>query len=639
MPVVRLERYGANRILANVPWLGGEGKDLAKSVAGCAPLWDKSGEKDKWIGWTYPLDLEVCRNLRVVFGDMLRIGPELEAWAKAEVATESAQHALRASYEHDLPGIEETAPRLAQAFRARPYQPVAVQFALDGKRVIIADEPGLGKTLETLGTLALAGCRRVLVVAKKTAISAVWEREIRRWLPDAEPFAGVPDRGDHKLAREAIIESFDTFCDLAPDKLAILIVNPEMMRIKFTPGSEGSKRVEIPEFPALFNRDWDAIVFDESHRIVIGKNVQSKSITQTRLGSIRLPLNGGGYKIALSGTPFRGKEVNIWGTLNWLWPDTHTSYWKFAERYFSVADNDYGGKDIINEGRIRPDAREAFDRMLARYMIRRTKFEVARDLPPKMYGGALLNPADPKSPVGVWLPLTPSQRMLYEQISDDATVELEHGTLMINGVLAELTRQKQVATASGDFDEDYRYRPQLPSNKLDWILDFLEETWGAQGKIIIASQFTQVVELFHGQCTKAGYKCHMITGKTSQAKRGEVVLDFSNLASEYRCCFINTLAGGESITLDAADYVVVIDETHIPDDQIQLEDRAHRVSREAGRPPVTVYYLRSLGTVDEEIPVITGAREGAITERLDGSRGIEILAKSARLVASGRMLE
>jgi SNF2 family DNA or RNA helicase len=145
-----------------------------------------------------------------------------------------------------------------------------------------------------------------------------------------------------------------------------------------------------------------------------------------------------------------------------------------------------------------------------------------------------------------------------------------------------------------------------------------------------------VVNLFHREVEAAGYPSWRITGETSLRARNDIVADFTDPAAERRCCFINTFAGGESITLDAADVVIVIDETHIPDDQIQVEDRAHRVSREAGRPPVTVYYLRSLGTVDEEIPVLTGTREGAISQRLDGSRGIEVLAKSARLVASSR---
>ena len=639
MPVVRLERHGENRILAKIPWLGGSGRDMAKMVAGCYPLWDKTGERDKFIGWTYPLDLEVCRNLRTVFGEMIRIGPELEAWARAERGQETAQLALRASYAHDLPGIEGVAPLLAQAFRARPFQPVAVQFALDGQRVLIGDEPGLGKTLETLGALALKGSKRVLVICKKTAITTVWEREINRWLAGrAEAFAGVPERGDNRAARLAIIDSFEIFTELAPDVMSVLIINTEMCRVKFgheedEDGEETGKRWEAPEYPGLFSSDWDAIVVDESHKSLIGKNTSSKTITQTRLGAVRLPLADDGLKLALSGTPFRGHEMNIWGTLNWLHPKVFTSYWTFAKTYFNVQDNKYGGFDILDDGTVRPEMKEAFDRMLARYLIRRTKAEVAPDLPQKMYGGSLLHPRDPKSPVGVWLYMSLAQEQLYKQLSDDALVELENGTLLVNGVLAELTRQKQIADAAGDLDDEGKYHPRLPSNKLDWILDFLEEQWGNEGKVIIASQFTQVINLFHREAIKAGYPSWCLTGQTSQRERNAIVADFSDPSSALRCCFINTLAGGESITLDAADVVILIDETHIPDDQIQVEDRAHRVSREAGRPPVTVYYLRSLKTVDEEIPVITGAREGAISERLDGSRGIEILAKTARLVA------
>ena len=89
MSTVRIERVG-NRVYADIPYhFGGNGMGpvLAKRVSGVTPKFDRGagpGGKDKFVGWTYPLDLSVCRELRPVFGDALEIGDELRDWAAAE---------------------------------------------------------------------------------------------------------------------------------------------------------------------------------------------------------------------------------------------------------------------------------------------------------------------------------------------------------------------------------------------------------------------------------------------------------------------------------------------------------------------------------------------------------------------------
>ena len=82
---------------------------------------------------------------------------------------------------------------------------------------------------------------------------------------------------------------------------------------------------------------------------------------------------------------------------------------------------------------------------------------------------------------------------------------------------------------------------------------------------------------------------------------------------------LNTKSGGVSLTLDAADDVIVCDQTWIPDDQEQVEDRAHRISRHHN---VTVWNLATLGTIDEDIAVLNQRRGEAISSILDQQRGI-----------------
>jgi SNF2 family DNA or RNA helicase len=645
MPVVvKIDRYGDKRILALVPWFNGEGPKMAKRIDGVSALWDKTGPTDKFIGWSYPLDLEICRQLRTVFGDRLLIGPELREWAEAEREREAGLTEMRSAHSTELPELPELAPRLAEAFVKRPYQPVAVAYGLQSRNFINADEPGLGKTLETLGTLALAGVHRVLVFCRLTAMRPVWERETARWLGDS---ARTYVATGSKARREEVCDKFNAGYAAEPGLVHVLICNTEMARVK-TDWVEDN-RYETPAYPGLFAEPWDAIVIDESHNVLIGKShlsvavsrsgMKAAKITQGRLGMFRLPLAEGGFKIALSGTPFRGKTINLWGTLNWLDPGRFTSYWRYARQFYEVDDEgSYTGSSVVTSEEVRPDALVAYNRTLAPYVLRRTKAEVAKDLAPKEYMGTPLNPRDESSPRGIWLELTEQQDRVYREMEQDARAQVDEGILVANGSLAELTRLKQLATCYGKMDSNGEFRMTGPSNKLNWIIDFAEtHASGSEGKLIIASQFTQVINLFANELFQSGHMSYVITGEVPQSRRNRIVEKFADYDDDVRICMINTRAGGESITLDAADTVILVDETHIPDEQLQVEDRAHRVSRTADRLPVMIYYLRSLGTVEQDIAETGDAREGRCLEVLDGSRGIAVLsrARSRSGVASG----
>jgi SNF2 family DNA or RNA helicase len=89
---------------------------------------------------------------------------------------------------------------------------------------------------------------------------------------------------------------------------------------------------------------------------------------------------------------------------------------------------------------------------------------------------------------------------------------------------------------------------------------------------------------------------------------------------EVQVFMLNKQAGGVALTLDAADYVVLVDEDTIPDVDEQVEDRAHRTSRIHN---VTVYRLRCMGTQDEEVAWIAAARLDVQQYLLDGARGVK----------------
>jgi SNF2 family DNA or RNA helicase len=614
------------RILGTFPkWTR---REVAHQVSGARAKWDKSGPEDVFLGWTYPLTMDTCYTMRRVFGRDLKVGPQLADWARVEIKKAESLDLFRDGDINQaaakLLRVGEEAPELYMAMAARPYQLAGAAFMTEGKKVILGDEPGLGKTLQTLAALIETGAQRILVSCPKTATRAVWERETERWAPAIAPFVaqGSPDE------RAGEMNNFATFVQSGVPSM--LIVNHEMLRcrkIEVCPKwgaqveacTEQNDRLhhhhyeKDPDWPWLFEQEWDAIVVDESHKgLATTKNVQSKGISQLRFGlvQIRRRLVEGGLALALSGTPFRSKLDRAWGTLNWERPDVFGSYWNFAKTYFGVDDS--GRNMIVGKEPLDP---EAFDQMLRPHYLVRTKKDVLPDLPPIIYAGTPPED-DPKGECYVRLDMDEKQARAYKKMAKEAEAEVEGGTLLANGVLAELTRLRQFANAYAELGSRYRsvttgqrrmmqeITPTLPSNKIEWIIQFLQEREFTGGKYVIASSFTSIVKLIARQVANEWGEESVLTltGETGDKARLDLVERFQNPDSPVRVVVLNRDAGGEAITLDAADDMIVVDQPWLSDQDEQLTARIHRVSR---IHQVTVHRLVSVGTVDEWMANLT----------------------------------
>jgi SNF2 family DNA or RNA helicase len=142
----------------------------------------------------------------------------------------------------------------------------------------------------------------------------------------------------------------------------------------------------------------------------------------------------------------------------------------------------------------------------------------------------------------------------------------------------------------------------MPSNKIEWIVDFMREREDTDAKVVIASNFTEVIELTADVLRKEGWEVLTLTGATSDKNRRLLQSRFQNTDDGLRVVILNTKAGGESITLDAADEMIVMDDPWKSDTSKQLHDRIHRVSR---IHQVTVYWLLSTGTIEEWMASLT----------------------------------
>lgn len=617
------------------------------------PLKEAGGLKVSNGGGTLPLNLTNCRVLRELYGDDLDISEGLNNWALDEIERLGAIENF-ASASSDAVLAENVAGELPALHRmVHAYQRAGIAFLTHTQRALLADQPGLGKTLQTIGAMSNAGLTGdILIAAPSAAVATTWPDELAMWAPNDECVTVMgtgPKR--HKI--------LDALGDSPTDHRRWVVVNLEMLRSEWVKPRRVHRAHKVTgkmgwfeekgwwdhKYPELHQREWAAFVIDESHRCLICHSATPQSQTQVRAGAGMIPMVENGLKIALSGTPMRGKPENLWGTLNWLYPDKYHAYWTWAQQWFHVlGDVRSQGKGSGNVEIAGLDETKAklFYEDIAPIMLRRTKKEVRSELPDKLYAGTPLaypdGTFDEHNPIGHWLQMSPKQAKAYHEIAEQAETILDSGVLTANGVLAELTRLKQFAICYGDVEEyidskgneAYRFLPKLPSTKFDWLVEFLDSLGinrhssmepdedEEERKVVVASQFTGILDMYEHELNKLGIECLKITGKVSQAQR-KANKDRWQERGGPRVFLLNTQAGGVSLTLDAADDLVFLDETWIPDDQEQVEDRIHRVSR---LHQVTIHYMRTLETVEENIALTAGSRERLTKLLIDGQRGV-----------------
>ena len=611
---------------------------LCKTVAGAN--WSKT----KGV-WTYPLTVETCLMLRDRFGTSMKVTPALSAWYREAFAEREHLASLANAPDAELQRLPKVAPDLAAAMERRKYQRSGVRFAADGRAVLIADDPGLGKTLIGMGTVVESGVPGpYLVVCPKTAVESVWSRELRRWLWQMEPeVVTVPDG---RAKRDQILNGLQELEGARLLDNTWVVVHPEMLRVKRfwvckecgseTPITRKPKQLKClhnPDksvirndatFPQLLSVEWGAVICDESDRAIV---MNSGTPTLIRNGMDLVRLKPDGIRLAMSGTPFRSRPHLIWSTLNWLDGKTYSGKWRWVAQFWKLGG--YSGYEIGDL--ISPDSERMLWDSLKGIVLRRTKAEVADDLPPKVHVGTPYDPTDENSPVGVWLPMEGKQAKLYQEMLKTGSVELPGGTLTAIGTLAERTRLTQLATSCGQM-VGLDYHPSMPSNKFDWLVQALEE-WGFPDdpctKVIVGSQYVEVLELFQRglRSLKPSIDSVMLTGKVTGKNRAALIEQFNDPDEAPHILFLQYDTGGVAITIDSADKMVLIDED-VPHVMTQVEDRIHRVSNPRN---VEYYYLRSEGTTDVGIALVNAELAQNSRRLLDERRGVEYLRRVLEL--------
>lgn len=512
----------------------------------------------------------------------------------------------------------------------RPQIDAAVRIWTN-RRHLLADQPGAGKTLQALLAAELEGLfeRRanILILSTMTACQLTWSQEIRKRvasqyevitadLTDAGGKASLPPLIERsRLLTQSALEASVTGLPL------IVISNFETARWKYS---------AMPVMPSMFDAEWDMVIIDESHLVLPTRKDAPKDLTDFLYGLYNLRYAPGCIRLAMSGTPDRGKLENRYGTWKWLHPEHgYTDYWKWVRNNFKVSTSNWGGLVV---GSIKDVP--AWNQYSHRHMTRRTKNEMFEGLPEKLWAGD----------GGIDLPLTDSQRRAYDSYQadvEDLYLSLSSSPDPVDqhkaaGLkLSFNTRARQMGVCSWKFppvgsppgmEATPIVQGPAGSSKLAWILDWLGtrghlpgRDWNADGgKVVIVSYFVEVLRWLQAELHAAGYKnVPILSGATTQ--RDKLVIEESFQRGDQR---IILLSGhlGVSINLDAADDMIFTDVVHDPDKMEQAEDRIHRASR---MHQVVYWRLIAEDTADMAILSDMDARYRSTRSTYEGSRGVE----------------
>ena len=229
----------------------------------------------------------------------------------------------------------------------RPFQKAGIAYALEHQNVLIADEPGLGKSIEALGVINSDPAIENALIVCPASLKLNWEREARKWLVRVFQISVI--NGTRKTFPSG----------------GIVIINYDIL--------SGYRR-------AIDQVAWDVLICDESHMIKNPKSSRSKAVIGNwhRDPSKRIEPIKAKRRLFLTGTPILNKPIELWTTIHSLDPATWGSWKDYTAKYCDAHETRFG-LDVSGASNLT----ELQDRLRARIMVRRLKSEVMTELPPK----------------------------------------------------------------------------------------------------------------------------------------------------------------------------------------------------------------------------------------------------------------
>jgi superfamily II DNA or RNA helicase len=461
-------------------------------------------------------------------------------------------------------------PRTLKA-NLRPYQREGFSWLVFLHELaaggILADDMGLGKTVQTIALMLwLKGKHKDqklqhLVIAP-TSVVPNWMMEMEKFSPSLKAMVW------HGPERHAMSEQIGD--------VDVVITSYALMR-------------RDEEF--FQHLGFHYVILDEAQHIKNPMSATARAVKKLR--SER--------RLALTGTPIENRLSEIWSIFDFVSPGLLGDLSRFEEKFARPIER--GDQEAAQKLRA----------AIHRFVLRRTKSEVAKDLPPKIEQDIIVPFADEQSKL---------YKQILRQVRESVLSEVEKqgvGKSQIQ-ILAALTRLRQVACDPRLMKLEGPWNEEL-SGKLSALKEIMQEAVAGGHRVLIFSQFVEMLKLIRTLLEGEGITHEWLTGDTKD--RMARVEHFNN--DETVSAFLISLkAGGTGLNLTGADTVIHFDPWWNPAVEDQATDRAHRIGQ---KKTVSVYRLIAKDSVEEKILQLSGKKRELVTNVLNTDAPMKGLTK------------
>ncbi|CAI4231994.1 unnamed protein product [Auanema sp. JU1783] len=454
------------------------------------------------------------------------------------------------------------------SLQLKPYQLKGLEWMVslynNNLNGILADEMGLGKTIQTISLVTyLMEVKQnngpYLVIVPLSTISN-WQMEFDKWGPSV---VKIVYKGNKDARRR--VES-----QIRRGSFNVLLTTYEYV---------------IKEKTLLGKIRWKYMIIDEGHRL---KNHNCK---------LTLMLNGyfhAQHRLLLTGTPLQNKLPELWALLNFLLPSIFSSCGTF-EQWFNAPFATTGEKVELNQEETMLIIRR-LHKVLRPFLLRRLKKEVESQLPDK-------------TEYVIKCDMSALQKILYKHMRNGLLIDSKQSTggrALMNTVvhlrklcnhpfLFNTIEDSCIALWGHEATGQDLYRVAGKLELLDRILPKLKAT---NHRVLMFCQMTSMMTIIEDFFNYRGWKYLRLDGSTKPDERGQLLELYNAPNSEYFLFMLSTRAGGLGLNLQTADTVIIFDSDWNPHQDMQAQDRAHRIGQ---KREVRVLRLITANSVEEKI--------------------------------------
>ena len=468
-------------------------------------------------------------------------------------------------------------PSILSGGTLKDYQMKGLQWmiSLYNNRLngILADEMGLGKTIQTISLITyLMEFKKqngpFLVIVPLSTLTN-WVNEFVKWAPTVSTlvYKGTPNVRKQLTGR------------LRSMNFQVLLTTYEYI---------------IKDKHLLGKIKWVHMIIDEGHRM---KNTQSKlTITLTQFYTSR-------YRLLLTGTPLQNNLPELWALLNFVLPRIFNSVKSFDEWFNTPFTNtgSEGGMSLNEEEALLIIKR--LHKVLRPFLLRRLKKDVASELPDKVEKV-------------IKCKMSSLQTKLYQQMKkhkmilsgeDNSTAGKKAKPQGIRGLQNAIMQLRKICNHPYVFEQvELAINPTKENGpdlyrvagKFELLDRLLPKLFATKHRVLIFFQMTAIMDIMEDFLRYRGFKYLRLDGSTKPDDRSQLLKMFNAPGSDYFVFILSTRAGGLGLNLQSADTVIIYDSDWNPHQDLQAQDRAHRIGQ---KMEVRILRLVTEKSVEETI--------------------------------------